>query len=231
MATSDSAAPVRLVYVDDGGDARTLTAFAALSLRLDELEAAKRALMSFRATLETDLGIPVDASLHAQDLVAGRGRHVYRPDLPGPAARAAHLTNCRAVIHRQLQVIAELPGAQVTAVHRATDDYGRDRPALYRAWLARTNARLAASGEHAVVVLDGDGSERALIRAHRELPDADRRIQGDPVFLSARLNYFLQAADVLAFAAYQSVAKRPERAFMHDWFGTALPTADGPGAL
>lgn len=230
MATQESAAPLRLLYVDDAGDSRRTTVFASLSLPLDRMEAAKRGLLRFRSELEADpaLGIPIDASLHAQDLVGARGRHVHRP---GHADQGTHRDNCRGVILRGLRAVAELPGARVTAVYRETDDYGRDRPALYRAWLARINAELAASDEYGVVILDGDGTERPLIAAHRELPDGGRRVLGDPLFQSARINYFLQAADQLAYAAYQSVAKRPEREFMWDWFGAALPWADGPCAL
>ncbi|MFI6768771.1 DUF3800 domain-containing protein [Streptomyces sp. NPDC050355] len=232
MATQESAAPLRIIFADDAGDSRTIAAFASLSVHLDDLEAAKKDLLRFRSALEDDPdpGIPIDASLHAQDLAAGRGRHVYRPGLLG-GARDAHLAHCRGVIRRGLEAVAGIPRARVTAVYRETDDYGRDRPALQRAWLARINAELAASDEYGVVMVDGDGTEVSLIDAYHDLPERDRRIKGVPLFASARINYFLQAADLLAYAAYQSVAKRPEREFMWDWFGAALPWADGPCAL
>jgi hypothetical protein len=233
MATQESAAPLRIIFADDAGDSRTIAAFASLSVHLDDMEAAKKDLLRFRSAVEgdPDLGIPIDASLHAQDLAAGRGRHVYRPGLPDREAREAHLAHCRGVIRRGLETVAGIPGVRVTAVYRETDDYGRDRPALQRAWLARVNTELAASDEYGVVIVDGDGTETALIDAYHDLPERNRRIKGVPLFESARINYFLQAADLLAYAAYQSVAKRPERAFMWDWFGAALPWADGPCAL
>ncbi|MEE4424837.1 MULTISPECIES: hypothetical protein [Streptomyces] len=231
MATKKSAAPLRIIYGDDAGDARTITAFASLSVHLDDLEAAKGELLRFRASLEEDpaLQLPIHASLHAQDLAAGRGRHLYRPGLTG-AAREAHLAACRGVIRRGLEAVAAIPRARVTAVHRETDDYGRDRPALQRAWLHRINAELAAADEYGVVVVDGDGTDTCLVDAYHDLPGRDRRIVGVPLFESARINYFLQAADLLAYAAYQSVAKRPEREFLWGSFGAALPWADGPTA-
>ncbi|MGG7572104.1 hypothetical protein [Streptomyces sirii] len=96
MATQESAAPLRIIFADDAGDSRTIAAFASLSVHLDDLEAAKKDLLRFRSALEDDPdpGIPIDASLHAQDLAAGRGRHVYRPGLLG-GARDAHLAHCR----------------------------------------------------------------------------------------------------------------------------------------
>ncbi|MBL1091993.1 MULTISPECIES: hypothetical protein [Streptomyces] len=231
MATKESAAPLRIIYGDDAGDARTITAFASLSVHLDDLAAAKQELLRFRASLEEDpaLRLPIHASLHAQDLAAGRGRHLYRAGLTG-ADREAHLAACRGVIRRGLETVAAVPGARVTAVYRETDDYGRDRPALQRAWLTRVNADLAAADEYGVVIVDGDGTDTCLVDAYHALPERDRRIVGVPLFESARINYFLQAADLLAYAAYQSVAKRPEREFLWDWFGATLPWADGPTA-
>ncbi|WP_175407669.1 DUF3800 domain-containing protein [Streptomyces sp. TRM64462] len=229
MAAEHSAAPLRLYFVDDGGD-RTTPFFASLGIDLSHADTARRHWQDFRAELAADarLEIPAASSLHAVDLAGARGRHVHRSR---STDRATHRRHTQEVILRGLRNIAAMPGARVRAVYRETDDYGRDRPALYAALLRQLNAELAGSRVHGVVIVDGDGTDGALRRAHRALPDEGRYIVGDPVFQPARELPLLQAADLLAYAAYQSVAKRSSREFMWHWFGAALPGAHGPSAL
>ncbi|WP_338695861.1 DUF3800 domain-containing protein [Streptomyces sp. Q6] len=230
MAAENSAAPLRLYFVDDGGDARTTAVFASLGIDLPHIDTAMRHWLDFRAELAADarLEIPANSSLHSVKLAGTRGRHIHRSR---STDRATHQRHSQEVILRGLRATATMAGARVRAVYRETDNYGRDRPALYAALLSRLNAELAASGTHGVVILDGDGTEGSLRRAHRALPDAGRHIIGDPVFRPARNLDLLQAADMLAYSAYQSIAKQPSRAFMWHWFGTTFPGAHGPSAM
>jgi hypothetical protein len=230
MAADNSAAPLRLYFVDDGGDARTTTCFAALGIDLSHASAANQQWRNLRADLFADarLEIPVDSPLHSVKLAGARGRYVHRSR---STDRVTHRKHCQEVILRGLQTIADMPGARVRAVYRETDDYGRDRPALYGALLRRLNAELAQQETYGVVIVDGDGTEDALRRAHHDLPEAERHIIGDPIFRPAHELDLLQAADMLAYAAYQSIAKRPSREFMWHWFGSTLPGAHGPSAL
>ncbi|MFD8202147.1 DUF3800 domain-containing protein [Streptomyces sp. NPDC059701] len=230
MAAESSVAPLRLYFVDDGGNARTTVCFAALGIDLAYVDAANQRWRTFRAELDADarLEIPAESSLHSVKLVGARGRHVHRSR---STDRITHRRHCQEVILRGLRTIAAIPGARVRVVYRETDDYGRDRPALYAALLRQLNAELAKSGTHGVVIVDGDGTESALRRAHRALPDDTRHIIGDPVFRPARDLGLLQGADMLAYSAYQSIAKHPSRAFMWHWFGSTFPGAHGPSAL
>ncbi|MGW3662693.1 DUF3800 domain-containing protein [Streptomyces sp. NPDC005141] len=230
MAAESSAAPLRLYFVDDGGNARTTVCFASLGIDLAHVDTANRKWRAFRAELDADarLEIPADSSLHSVKLAGARGRHVHRSR---STDRVTHRRHCQEVILRGLRTIAEVPGARVRVVYRETDNYGRDRPALYAALLRQLNAELAKSGIHGVVIVDGDGTEGALRRAHRALPDERRHIIGDPVFRPARELDLLQGADMLAYSAYQSIAKQPSRAFMWHWFGSTFPGAHGPSAL
>ncbi|MFI6516556.1 DUF3800 domain-containing protein [Spirillospora sp. NPDC050679] len=230
MAAENSAAPLRLYFVDDGGDARTTVVFASLGIDLPHIDAAKRHWLDFRAELAADarLGIPADSPLHSVKLAGARGRYSHRSR---SSSRATHRQHSQEVILRGLQATAAMTGVRIRAVYRETDNYGRDRPALYAALLSQLNAELAASGTYGVVIFDGDGTEGALRRAHRALPDERRHILGDPVFRPARHLDLLQAADMLAYSAYQSIAKQPSRAFMWHWFGATFPGAHGPSAL
>jgi hypothetical protein len=230
MAAENSAAPLRLYFVDDGGDARTTACFASLGIDLSHANGANQRWRDLRAELHADarLEIPADSSLHSVKLAGARGQHIHRSR---STDRVRHRQHCQEVILRGLRTIAGMPGARVRAVYRETDDYGRDRPALYAVLLRRLNAELAQQGIHGVIIVDGDGTEHALRRAHRDLPEAGRRIIGDPIFRPARELDLLQAADMLAYAAYQSIAKRPSREFMWHWFGSTFPGAHGPSAL
>ncbi|MFE3788903.1 DUF3800 domain-containing protein [Streptomyces goshikiensis] len=230
MAAENSAAPLRLYFVDDGGDARTTACFASLGIDLAHADAAAQRWREFRDELDADarLEIPVESSLHAVKLAGARGRHVHRSR---STDRVMHRQHCQEVILRGLRTIAAIPGTRVRAVYRETENYGRDRPALYAALLQQLNLELATSGAHGVVIIDGDGTEGALRRAHRALPDEGRHIIGDPVFRPARDLDLLQAADMLVYSAYQSIAKRQSRAFMWHWFGATFPGAHGPSAV
>ncbi|MBZ9642970.1 DUF3800 domain-containing protein [Streptomyces sp. PSKA30] len=230
MTITAAAAPLRLYYVDDSGDGRKLVAFAALGIDLMHSAAAMHSWLSFRAELASDarLLIPASAALHSQELAGARGRHVHRSR---STDRELHLRHSREVILRGLRTVSRITGARVRAVYRETDDYARDRPDLYAALLRHVNAELTATGHHGIMIVDGDGTEASLRHAHQRLPERERRVLGDPLFLPARQNHLLQAADMVAYAAFQNVAKQENRRFMWDWFGSVLPGADGPRAL
>ncbi|POX56354.1 hypothetical protein C3489_04655 [Streptomyces sp. Ru71] len=230
MTITAAAAPLRLYFVDDSGDGRAIVSFAALGLDLPQTSGALAHWLAFRAELAADarLLIPATAALHSHELAGGRGRHIHHSR---STDRDLHRRHAREVILRGLRAVSGFPGVRVRAVYRETDDYARDRPDLYAALLAQISEELATTGHHGVVIVDGDGTETALRHAHRRLPDPGRRVVGDPVFLAARTSQLLQAADMVAYAAFQTVAKRENRRFMWDWFGSVLPGADGPRAL
>ncbi|MFD7836961.1 hypothetical protein [Streptomyces sp. NPDC059761] len=230
MSPENSASPDRDHFIDDGGDGRTVIHFVSLGIDRAHRPAAERHWSDFRDELEVDprLLIPASSPLHAVDLAAPRGEHAHRSRSTSPADHRRHM---REVILRGLRVIAGMPGVRVRAVYRETLDYARDRPALYAAFVGELNAELAADGTYGRLTVDGNGTEVALRGAHRALPAAGRYIVGDPVFEPAKSRDLLQAADFLAYAAYQAVAKKNSRAFMWHWFATTLRDAEGPGAL
>lgn len=226
----DSVAPLRLYFIDDSGDSRTIAAFGALGIDIAHSNDAMRHWLGFRAELAADarLLIPQSAALHSHKLVGARGRFVHLSRSSDPDLHRQHT---REVILRGLHTVARIPGARVRTVYRETDNYGRDRPALYEALLQDINADLAATGHYGLLIVDGNGTEVALRRAHQRLPERERRVIGDPLFLPSPDSHLLQAADMIAYAAFQSIAKQESRRFMWDWFGSALPGADGPRAL
>ncbi len=229
MFTENSATLWRDYFVDDGGDGRLSIHFASLGIDRVRRGAAERRWRDFRAELEADarLLIPAVSPLHAVDLAGVRGEYAHTSR---STSRANHRRHTQEVILRGLRVIAEMPGARVRSVYRETSDYARDRPALYAAFVRDLNAELAAEGAHGRLVVDGNGTETALRDAHRALPAEGRYVVGDPVFESAKSRDMLQAADFIAYAAYQAIAKKNSRAFMWHWFADTFPDVEGPSA-
>ncbi|MGW5401455.1 DUF3800 domain-containing protein [Streptomyces sp. NPDC003952] len=228
MSSENGATPHRDYEVDDGGDGSTRILFAALGIDRPYRATAERLWQEFRAQLAADPRtlIPAHIALHAVELAGPRGqfRHV-RGSSP-----EYHRRHMQEVILRGLRVIAAMPGARVHCVHRETTDYARDRPALFAALAHDLNAELAEDGTHGRLIVDGDGREVSLREAHRTLSPEGRYLVGDPVFEPARTRDLLQAADFLAYAAYQAVAERESRRFMWHWFAETFPDAGGPRA-
>ncbi|MEU9048619.1 DUF3800 domain-containing protein [Kitasatospora sp. NPDC048343] len=223
-------APLWVYYVDDSGDGRTIAVFGALAFDLARHGEAMRDWLRFRAELAADprLLIPEDALLHCEHLAGARGRHLH---LSRSTDRETHRRHCQEVILRGLETIAKLPGVSVCAAYRRTNDYARDRPALFAAFLARINAELATAGAYGIAVVDGKDTDHALSRAYRQLSEHGRRIIAAPLFFPAREVDLLQAADKVAYSTYQSIAQRENRRFMWDWAPRTLPWRDGPWAL
>jgi Protein of unknown function (DUF3800) len=218
---------VRVVYVDDSGNARDLAVIGWLAIDVPRWVEALEHWKAFRTELYEDekVRIPVDYEFHAVNFIPGRGR----PSLLESWNLQKHHRGAVAI--RALRTIAKMPGAQVGAAYRRTDDYARSRVELYEAWLRRLNTDLASHNSYAMVIVDGDGSEHALRRAHRGLPANQRRVIDDALHQPADQSHFLQCADLLAYTAYQNIARNPGREFMRDWFRSRLPQADGPTEL
>ncbi|MEU1373296.1 DUF3800 domain-containing protein [Streptomyces triculaminicus] len=218
---------LRVFYVDDSGNARDVAALGWLEVDVRRWNAAMEDWRRFRTELYEDekTRIPVDYEFHAVKFIPGRGN----PSLLESWNRQKRHRGPVAL--RALEVIAGMPGTRAGAVYRRTGDYAHDRIDLYRTWLRRLNDELRASDSYAMVIVDGDGTEHAYRRVHRELSGAGRRVIEDSLFQPAGESHFLQCADLVAYTAYQSVVRHPGKRFMWDWFGSRLPLAQGPAAL
>ncbi|WP_063804416.1 DUF3800 domain-containing protein [Streptomyces roseifaciens] len=217
----------RIVYVDDSGNARDVAALGWIEIDVRSWNAAMSAWKRFRTQLYEDekTRIPVDYEFHSVNFIPGRGN----PSLLESWNRQKRHRGRVAL--GALDAIAQMPGTRAGAVYRETRNYAHDRVDLYRAWLHRLNEELGATDSHALVVVDGDGTEHAYRRVHRELPEATRRIVEDSLFQPAKDSHLLQCADIVAYTAFQSVVRAPGKRFMWDWFRSRLPLAQGPTAL
>ncbi|MCQ8828780.1 DUF3800 domain-containing protein [Streptomyces malaysiensis] len=128
--------------------------------------------------------------------------------------------------------ISAMPGTRAGAVWRNTTKKGRayydERTAVYAALLADIDSRLGADGDHGIIVMDGTGTDRSYQREHRKLRLAARNIVEDPWFIDSRTSQPVQAADLLAYTAYQVVQRHPGKDYMWDWWSRQLPDAAPP---
>ncbi|MEU6171249.1 hypothetical protein ABZ832_04920 [Streptantibioticus parmotrematis] len=221
--------PPSIYFADDSGDARQLALLGWIRVDIARSSSTLAQWQAFRSELHGDsyLDIRPGDSLHAVALAAGRGRPVSgvrRP--PGVSTKQPY----QDVVRRALTVVGAMPGVSVGSAYRDGEpgsSFGQTKQGLYEAWVQRINAVHAAAGTYALVVFDGDGTELGLRRAHRRLP-SPRHVLGDPHLTPARHNPLLQAADQVAYAAYQQLARQPQRRFMWHWLKEFVPQADGP---
>ncbi|MFC8451776.1 hypothetical protein [Kitasatospora sp. NPDC057223] len=214
--------PDSIYFIDESINPET-TLFGLVRVpQVDGWLTADAAWTRFLAELAGNrhLGFQPGAALHAVDLVAGRGGLLHHT--PGIAPTKLQRTEAAGVVRRGLQALADEPDIGVSALcsRRAS------REATYVALVELLNERHAAAGSTCQVVMDGNGTEKLLKAAHRQLPPARRHVVGDPMLVPARLIPLLQAADFVAHAAFQSVVRHPRREFMWGWFREAFPQAD-----
>jgi hypothetical protein len=200
-----------LFYVDDSGDER-LTTFSAIGVPVERWNAASAQWLAWRRWLHVEHGVDVQYRLHATAWVAGRGRAATDP--------RSDLDRNRSVRWREYVAALRAISAERDLAILTVANHGVDRPATYRLLMREIDGLLQDAGDHGLVVVDGDNEE--LRTLHAELEPDLRRIVEDPWKRDARESQWLQAADFVAFAAYQHIARRPQRAFMWDWYEQCL---------
>ncbi|MFE0151268.1 DUF3800 domain-containing protein [Nonomuraea sp. NPDC059007] len=215
------------IFVDDSGDSRRIMVYSGLHLPDRRIPEALAILDDFRDRLAAEGVIPVEAPLHAVDLIGGRGRHFHSYGKHG-LSRTGYREYLRDAVRRGLAVIADIPDISAYVVYRSPLAKKTDRSELYKNMLTEINHDLAESNRTAKIIIDGDGSNPSFGEMHYSLPAKGCRIDGGPSFLPAAHCSLLQAADLVAYAAYQGLARNPNRSFMWDWLKHAFPHLNGP---
>lgn len=77
--------------------------------------------------------------------------------------------------------------------------------------------------------VDGDGSDPRYFTAHRELKLAGRHIIEDPLFQYSHRSQWVQMADMVAYAAYQHLARYRGKEFAWSWYERHLMPHDVNG--
>lgn len=217
----------RIFYLDDSGTVDTgFILYGWLGIDVVHWSRALRCWLDFRKELYRDTGIPADFEIHSTKFINGRDR----PSTDAKWNRSKE--NRRAVAQQALKALSLMQGARTGAVYRRTDKkgaaYGAERATVYEAALHHLDRQLAASGDHGIIVMDGDGSDPSYQREHRKLKLATRHVVEDPWFAASDTNQPVQAADLLAYTAYQSLLRHPAKSFMWNWWSHHLPAAEAP---
>lgn len=218
---------MRLIYVDDSGSADTgVVTYSWVEVAVADWSACLRQLITWRRSLYASDAIPVEFELHATKFLNGRGepsqKRAWYGDKKG---------NARRVAQDQLAHLAALARGGTLAmgtVHRRVDsgrDWGRHRAEVYQALLEHLDQQLLARGDLGFIIMDGDGSDPAYRRAHRQLTLATRAIIEDPGFQPAHESQFVQVADLVAYVSYQHLLASPDRTWAHPWFPAYLQGA------
>lgn len=202
---------VRLFYIDDSGaQSSELVVYGWVELSVTEWRPALRSWLDWRKALNDSIGLPASYELHATKFANGRGR-------PTKTDWDHSKANRSRVMVEALSTIAALPGVSAGAVFRDTEGTGYfdAKAALYADLVTMIDVRLVDTGRHGFVIMDGDGTDPSYRQAHRNLVE-------DPFFQGSHLSQWVQVADLVAYAAYQSVLRAPGKELMWDWYPDLL---------
>lgn len=149
---------MRIFYVDDSGNEAFRT-FSAVGVPAWQWSTALGNWLNWRRHLREAHGVDARRRLHATDWVAGRGRP---SDDPASILNQSKPARWRKYV-AALRALAATPDLQVLTVCRP----GVDRQATYRILMRWIDEMLASTGEHGLIVVDGENGE--LRTMHREL--------------------------------------------------------------
>lgn len=214
--------PTRVIYVDDSGAESTgMATFSWVSLLLDEWRDALGEVLAWRRHLTATYDIPKQYELHATKFANGRGN----PSLDAEwNRRKAHRST---VLDETFDRFARWHwmrvGTLCAAQSTRRENYRSTRQRAYASLVKELDSSLARDGEWGILIMDGDGTDTSYVSAHRELPLARRSLLEDPAFQSSARSQWVQVADLVAYAGYQSILRIPEKEFAWSWYETLSP--------
>jgi hypothetical protein len=220
----------RLIYVDDSGHSQSgLAVYGWIQFAPDHWSDALSAWLTTRKRLWREYHIPVTQELHTTEYVNGRGRiSTKMPD--------RHIHNGvqywkdfgREIAVECLETLRYTEGLSLGAVYRwgKPEEIAQTRQQAYAALVDRFEAELLASGELALVFMDGDGSDTSYRSTHRSLELRQRRVIEDAIHLDSRSSQLVQMADLVAWSANASIDRHEKNSFAWDWYDTYLSERD-----
>lgn len=219
---------MRLIYIDDSGSDQTgINVFGWVELAVEDWNAVLREWLDWRHELYSSVGIPADYELHATKLAGGRGRPTGTSWDEVKSYRIAVVTDA-------LRVLTGLPGLCTGAAFQRTPPgvkHHTSKADTYARLVRYLDARLTSAAETGMIVMDGEGTEPSYRVAHRDLKLATRSLIEDPLFQHSHHSQWVQMADLVAYAAYQRLARIKAKAHMWGWYeivATAAITGDEP---
>jgi hypothetical protein len=214
-----------LAYVDESGNvglpgSRTYT-LGCLFFEADQWPDAFDAMIEFRRGLRRNYGIPVRAELKANYLLRGKG----------PLWGLGLTEVQRHEVYRDMMRIQAQLGLQTYGVvinKQELSDRGRDENAREVAWefLVQRLERLTTTTRTTVMLVhdEGEGAVvRKIARKARRAGTAGsafgtgflnrpaRLLVDDPISRDSKQSYFVQLADLSAYAAFRRIHPPPAR--------------------
>lgn len=209
-----------LAYIDESGNKGDINSGGSLTFTLgcvlvdvDAWPAAFDALLGFRRRVRTKFGVPMRAEIKANYLLRNSGD--LRP--LGLAPRARNL-----IYRAHMRILRELPArAFAVVIDKRTDGLTPDGR-FDQAWetLLQRLSRTSSAENCTFMVMHDEGENDAVRRwtrrARRHLTagsafgtgalnvNADRLVD-DPIPLRSNHSYWIQTADLVAYAAFRSV--------------------------
>jgi hypothetical protein len=211
---------VLIAYVDESGDTGLIQLGGSLTYTLgcilidaDQWPSAFEEMLTFRRRLKTTFGVPVRAEIKANYLLRNRG-HFLQLGL-GHGARyiiyRAHMQELERLPARAFAVVVDKRNSALSPA----DYFDLAWEALLQR-LERTSTREGAT----FIVVHDEGENKAIRRWVRKsrryltagsafgpgsLRFAARLLVDDPVPRQSDASYFVQAADLVAYAAFRAV--------------------------
>lgn len=212
------------VTVLSGGPGMSVAGWLQMSYEALESKEVIDVWDEFREELYADpaLNLRRSDTLRARKLAAGQGRPRFPSARRGPS-RAEQLSY-RHVLRRGLEVIARLPGTTVgTARGR-----GMSAAATTEAVLGELSSRHTRDRSSALALIRTNSAVTAWYDlTPAPAPAAPALVRGAP-YAAAEAGGLLEAAEFVAYCAYQYHARFHNRRFLWEWLPELLPAASQP---
>ena len=220
---SASADGFTLIYCDDSGSPNDgLVVFSWVEVKPDQWASVLGDWMNHRKSLYVRYGVPPSVELDASELVAGRGS----PSLDATFNESSDMR--LELVLDSVKAIGEIESIDIGTVYRGTPERGRAyqqvKADVYSELLRQWDDRCVREGRFSMVSLDGDGSDKTFLKAHRLLDPVTRRIVEDPRYLDSPASQWTQMADLLAWSAYQAQRRHPAKESVWGWYEQYVTT-------
>jgi hypothetical protein len=162
-------------------------------------------------------------------------RHRLRAEYGVPVTSYLHASSARVpAVELVLSTIGNNPVVRLGTIYRHTDKKGaafyQEKLAVFGKLITCIDTAVAARGGTAVLFVDGKGSNRLRQEYQTLRPQGVRTLEFKP----AKKMQLLQAADIVAWTAYQNIAQHHGKELVSAWYDTYLRPRDvhgGPVAV
>lgn len=228
---------MHLVYVDDSGDSKNGTTMTALLVEDKHWNGVLDCWLQGRREIHREFRVPKTQEIHANNLYKGRSKYCDSEE----ANRAFNLDKRAATGRIMLSWLSKADGLTIATI--ATPH--KQSPLAYAAFVEWLDDWANRNETTAMIFYDGkqgydhddDGRSPDEIRSqwdtafrasapyrntHRSLELETRRVIEDVVMLDSKYNQLIQAADLVAYGAYQWHLQ----AYPDKWSPRNSPVAD-----